>query len=120
MLIFTQAKRKAKAKVKKANLKDKRQQSAGDANTPSGSLMQPAPSKATKDVSSSQPKVKRPKSSTSAKKTSQGATSQGKVSKHTMESLLPEPKKLRGHKTSREEDIEALSSWLHNDVTPAG
>ena len=82
--------------------------------------MQPAPSKATKDVSSSQPKVKRPKSSTSAKKTSQGATSQGKVSKHTMESLLPEPKKLRGHKTSREEDIEALSSWLHNDVTPAG
>ena len=113
------AMRKAKAKAKKANLKDKRRQSAVDANIPSGSLMQPAPPKATKAVSSSQPKVRRPKSSTSANKTSQGTTSQGKVSKHTMESLLPEPKKLKSHKTTREEDIEALSSWLHNDVTPA-
>ena len=112
------AKRKAKAKAKKANLKDKRRLRESNANIPSGSLMQPAPSKTTKDVSSSQPKVKRPKSSTSARKTSQGAPSQGKVPKHTMEPHVPEPKKLRGHKTSIEEDIDALGSWLQNDVTP--
>ena len=34
-----------------------------------------------------------------------------------MESLLPEPKKLKGHVTTREEDIEMLSRWLEHDVT---
>ena len=119
------AKRKLKSKAKKTNLKEKRRQSVDGAKTPSGSPMQPTPTKTTKAVSSSQSKVKQPKSTTSAKKTkgapsqgAQGATSQGsKVLKHTMESLLPEPKKLKGHVTTREEDIEMLSRWLEHDVT---
>ena len=71
------AKRKLRAKVKRASLREKRRHRVDGAETSSGSPMLPAPTEIPqKAVSSSRPSGKRSKKSTSAKKTPSGATSQ--------------------------------------------